>query len=183
MRLEVPISQEKLHWIHWLGHTDVSRVFLQFESRIWEPLGLSPEVLSDGLTMFSESPTLSQGGDAAILDNYVTGPRARTLGRLSEKARIAKVLDELERIFPGAREQFVVGVSEVWHLDPWAGGGYAFLRPGEVLESLSACQSLEASGRLHFAGDHTSTLPGWMQGALASGQRVAREVNAAGSPA
>jgi monoamine oxidase len=35
-------------------------------------------------------------------------------------------------------------------------------------------------GRLHFAGDHTSALPGWMQGALESGFRAAGEVNAAG---
>ena len=32
-------------------------------------------------------------------------------------------------------------------------------------------------GRIHFAGDHTSALPGWMQGALESGIRAATEVN------
>jgi monoamine oxidase len=28
----------------------------------------------------------------------------------------------------------------------------------------------------HFAGDHISALPGWMQGALESGRRAAAEV-------
>jgi len=33
-------------------------------------------------------------------------------------------------------------------------------------------------GRIHFAGEHTSTFHGcWMQGALESGNRVAIEVN------
>ncbi|MBA2646369.1 MAG: FAD-dependent oxidoreductase, partial [Pyrinomonadaceae bacterium] len=32
-------------------------------------------------------------------------------------------------------------------------------------------------GRVHFAGDHTSAWIRWMQGALHSGLRVAREVN------
>jgi monoamine oxidase len=32
-------------------------------------------------------------------------------------------------------------------------------------------------GRVHFAGEHASSSPGWMQGALESGNRVAREVN------
>jgi monoamine oxidase len=32
-------------------------------------------------------------------------------------------------------------------------------------------------GRVHFAGDHTSAWSGWMQGALESGLRAAREVS------
>jgi monoamine oxidase len=31
-------------------------------------------------------------------------------------------------------------------------------------------------GRLHFAGEHTSSWMGWMEGALESGERAAREV-------
>ena len=31
-------------------------------------------------------------------------------------------------------------------------------------------------GRVHFAGEHTSTWTGWMEGALESGERAAREV-------
>jgi len=38
---------------------------------------------------------------------------------------------------------------------------------------------LRAEGRLHFAGEHTSVWPGWMNGALESAQRVTMEVLAA----
>jgi monoamine oxidase len=31
-------------------------------------------------------------------------------------------------------------------------------------------------GRVHFAGDHTSAMPGWMNGALGSGKRAALEI-------
>ena len=31
-------------------------------------------------------------------------------------------------------------------------------------------------GRLHFAGEHASLVPGWMQGALESGERAAKEI-------
>jgi len=37
-----------------------------------------------------------------------------------------------------------------------------------------------AEGRLHFAGEHTSCLPGWMQGAFESGHRAAEEVHLGG---
>lgn len=38
-----------------------------------------------------------------------------------------------------------------------------------------------AEGRIHFAGEHASTSPGWMQGALESGNRAAQEINEAAS--
>jgi uncharacterized protein with NAD-binding domain and iron-sulfur cluster len=34
-------------------------------------------------------------------------------------------------------------------------------------------------GRIHFAGEHTSSWMGWMEGALLSGERAAQEVIAA----
>jgi monoamine oxidase len=34
-------------------------------------------------------------------------------------------------------------------------------------------------GRVHFAGEHTSAWMGWMEGAIESGERAAREVLAA----
>jgi monoamine oxidase len=34
-------------------------------------------------------------------------------------------------------------------------------------------------GRVHFAGEHVSAYPGWMQGALVSALRAAREVHEA----
>lgn len=37
----------------------------------------------------------------------------------------------------------------------------------------------QSEGRLHFAGDHASAGPGWMQGALESGNRAARAIDAA----
>jgi monoamine oxidase len=33
-------------------------------------------------------------------------------------------------------------------------------------------------GRVWFAGEHASSLPGWMQGAITSGIKAAREINA-----
>jgi monoamine oxidase len=36
-----------------------------------------------------------------------------------------------------------------------------------------------AEGRVHFAGDHTSAGPGWMQGAVESGLRAAQEISEA----
>lgn len=40
-------------------------------------------------------------------------------------------------------------------------------------------QGLPSEGKVYFAGEHTSTTRGWMQGALASGLRTAQEIHQA----
>lgn len=62
-----------------------------------------------------------------------------------------------------------------WEDDPLAGGGYAFLDPAfdPAWTSLLA----RRAGRLVFAGEHTSEdYQGYMEGAVDSGQRAAREL-------
>jgi len=45
------------------------------------------------------------------------------------------------------------------------------------MKLLSESTFATPKGRIHFAGEHASSPPGWMQGALESGNRAAREVN------
>jgi monoamine oxidase len=62
-----------------------------------------------------------------------------------------------------------------WTADPWVRGGYAFLDPGFD----PAWRSLLSRrvGRIVFAGEHTSERwQGYMNGAIESGQRAAREL-------
>ena len=64
-----------------------------------------------------------------------------------------------------------------WNDDPWAGESYT----ADTLTALPGDQDILAApaGRIHFAGEHTAGhWAGLMEGALRSGQRVAREVAA-----
>ena len=75
----------------------------------------------------------------------------------------------------GNSEQHVLASKvKVWAEDPWAGGAYLQFLPGQLYDLKPHFASPE--GRVHFAGDHTSHIPGWMQGALMSGQRAAGEI-------
>ena len=60
---------------------------------------------------------------------------------------------------------------------PWARGAVAYLLPGQVL-SLEP-HIARPEGRIHCAGEHASSLRGWMQDAFESGRRAAGEVDAA----
>jgi len=95
---------------------------------------------------------------------------------MSEDERIGFALEQVEKIYPGMREHFEGGVTQCWDEDEWARGASAFYKPGQFGTLLPHVARPE--GRIHFAGEHTSVwVDGWMQGALESGDRVAREVN------
>jgi monoamine oxidase len=62
-----------------------------------------------------------------------------------------------------------------WTADPWARGGYAFADPG--FDPAWRPLLSRRAGRIFFAGEHTSERwQGYMNGAVESGQRAAREL-------
>ena len=69
------------------------------------------------------------------------------------------------------------GTSFVWDDQPYQRGAFALWGKGQYATLSPHVSSVE--GRIHFAGEHTSPWPGWMQGALHSGLRVAKEIDEA----
>jgi monoamine oxidase len=178
-RLEIapPPEPERMRAIRETPQTSVTRIFLQFRRRFWEDEGLSGYAETDTPIQMVNPASEGQAGERAILETYLAGPRARAAAQLSPEERVRFALEHLERVFPGAAAHFEVGASKSWDADPWARGAYPWWRPGQLLEFVPG--AARAVGRVHFAGEHTTARPGWMEGALRSGVRAAREVNEA----
>jgi len=157
-----------------LAYTSVLRVFLQFQRRIWTAENLYLLTTTDLPVRWILDHTVNQPGSRGILEAQITGPDSRRLAEMAEAERIAFALKYLEEVFPGIRNHYERGVTKSWDEDPWARGAFAYFRPGQMLALRP--RLAPAEGRIHFAGDHTSTWSGWMQGALESGLRAAHEV-------
>ena len=175
IRVSPPFSAGKRRAILGLRTTSVTRVYLQVRARCW-PAG-EAAVPTDLPVMHLADATLGQPGPRAVLEAFVTGPGARRLAAMAPDARVAFAREQAARVHPGLARAFERGASYVWDADPWARGDYAWFAPGELREL--GPHLARPEGRVHFAGDHTSPLPGWMQGALASGRRAADAVDAA----
>lgn len=169
-----PFTPDKQLVIRELDSTSVTRVYLQCRSRFWEAEGLSGYAMTDLPIMSVNNLTVGQPGPRGILSTYAVGPQARRLGAMAPGDRLALALEQASVAFPGLRAEFEGGTSVSWGDDPWSRGAYIWYKPGQMTRFLPHLARPE--GRVHFAGDHTSNLPGWMQGALASGRRVAAEV-------
>ena len=170
-------SAGKQEAIRELKYNSVTRIFIESGTRHWKADGLSGFASTDlpiGLVWdCSEGQSSSRG----ILECYVSGEAARRLGSLPESERIRTATENLEKLFPGAREHYERAVSVVWDSDPWARGAFAWFKRNQMATLLPEIARRE--GRVFFAGEHTSPWFGWMQGALQSGNRVAREVHEA----
>jgi monoamine oxidase len=118
-------------------------------------------------------PTWNQPGPRGILMTYARPGQAERIASLKEADRVSSTLTQLDDIFPGLRENFEGGASKVWMEDEWSRGAWSFVNPRDFVRITAP------EGRIHFAGEHLSAAPSWMQGALASGLRAVKEINEA----
>jgi len=173
-RIELPssIPEQKRALIENLRYASASRVFLQTKSRFWESKAMNGFAITrDGMEIWH--PTWNQPGKRGILMSYYQWGRPQDIVSLSEEERIRSTIVALEKMFPGLQENFEKGMTKFWSEDEWARGAWAFVGPQNLVMATAA------EGRLHFAGEHLSPWTGWMQGALQSGLRAAREIDEA----
>jgi monoamine oxidase len=171
-------SIEKQRAIEQLPYLSASKIFLQSKKRFWDGGGSSGFATTELPIRVVWDMTYQQPGTRGILLAYPISLHSRRVTGMSESERINYALRQVELIYPGMRENFEGGVTKCWDEDEWARGASAFYKPGQFSSLLPHVARPE--GRIYFAGEHTSVwIDGWMQGALESGNRVAREVNAA----
>jgi monoamine oxidase len=171
-------SVEKQRAIEQLSYFSASKIFLQSKKRFWVDERLSGFATTDLPVSQVWDMTYGQPGTRGILQAFPISLHSRRVTAMSESERINFALEYVDVIYPGMRNHFDGGVTKCWDDDVWARGVSAYYKPGQFSSLLPHVARPE--GRIHFAGEHTSVwIDGWMQGALESGNRVAREVNAA----
>jgi monoamine oxidase len=182
-RIEVSpaLPERKRRILDGLEYLPVTRIFMQSRRRFWLDQGEAGGAFTDlPIVQLSEQPVvkLAERGPRGVLEAHVRGPQAQRASDMAPDARLAFALENVEKIHPGFRSHYEGGTSVSWGADPWARGGYAWWKPGQLTEWVP--ELARAEGRIHFAGEHTSWLGRTLEGALESGNRAAREVNEAG---
>jgi monoamine oxidase len=181
LEISPALPERKARAIRELEHTSVVRVFVQCRRRFWVERGWSHAWLTDLPIMHVLDASPTQPRQSGILEAYIAGPRARAAALLSNEERIAMAVRNMSQLALELSSEVQLGTSYAWDLDPWARGAFAWFRPGQLTDWGPALAAPE--GRIHFAGDQTSPMPGWMEGALVSGRRAASEILAGSASA
>ncbi|GHJ37449.1 FAD-dependent oxidoreductase [Streptomyces sp. TS71-3] len=137
--------------------------------------------VSDNANRFMYHPSHPVRGSSGgvILAAYSWADDAVRWDCLDDEARYPHALRGLEEVYGQRVEVFYTGAgrTQSWMRDPYAYGEASVLLPGQHTEVFPDIATPE--GPLHFAGDHTSLKPAWIEGALESGVRAALEVHGA----
>ncbi len=170
-------SPAKQQAISQFGNTSVVRVFMQTRKRFWVDDGLTGSATTDLPIMTAYDKAHYLHGTRGMLEVYAAGEKARKLAAMKADERLSFTVKQMEMILPNIRQHYEGGASVCWDDEQWTRGAYAWFKPGQMESFLPHFAKPE--GRVHFAGDHLSPWPGWMNGALQSGNRAAREVSQA----
>jgi monoamine oxidase len=166
-------SLEKQRAIEELPYFPATRFLIQSRSRFWHASGLSGTARTDRPAEIWDC-TYDLGGEAGILGGTVGGAIGTALLDKSLQECVDFGLETVADAFPGIRSEFALGVAHRWASEPWSRGAFAVFHRGQMASIMPAVPRPE--GRVHFAGEHTSSWIGWMEGALLSAERVAEEV-------
>jgi monoamine oxidase len=142
----------------------------------WRGHGLSGQVTSDTGPIKITFDNTPPDGSPGVLLGFVEGHEARVFSTLSPPQRRARSIACFVRYF-GKQAAHPIGyIERNWSEDPWTRGCYVGYTPPGVLTEYGPWIR-KPVGRIHWAGAETSDYwNGYMDGAVRSGERAAREV-------
>lgn len=167
----------KLRAIRDLGMGASAKFQLQLDRRLWSALGCNGEIRpASPAFQTSWDATRGQPGRAGVLNFWSGGSRAAFEGAPPDRDTLARAaLAGADAILPGLGALWNgLSTLDVWARNPWSRGSYSYSPPGYQ----SACRGVEglAEGWCFFAGEHTWPQAGYMNSAVASGERAAAQV-------
>jgi monoamine oxidase len=177
-------SSRKEAAIRELGMATNAKLTLQFSRKTWRLDGYDGYVETDRIPGDTWDTTVNQRGREGILVVYTGGRRGATYpvshahgpapaGVARETvAQLAAIYPRLERDFTGRAH------LDAWVQDPWSRGSYAAFLVGQYTRFPQHVRGGREGG-VHFAGEHTDTdQQGYIDGAVRTGERAARELAA-----
>jgi monoamine oxidase len=177
------LPEDQQHAITRLAYGRATKVLVQSSTSLFRGRHARAFATDSGLGAFWDGSE-EQDGPASIIV-FLAGGSASAPLRDAASHGGRELLSDLCWLVPSARsESRRLGMNRApvtavhvgdWTADPWARGGYAFLDPG--FDPAWRPLLWKRAGRIVFAGEHTSERwQGYMNGAIESGQRAAREL-------
>jgi monoamine oxidase len=161
-----------------LGYGTNSKLMIGLDSRPWVDLQSTAYTFTDAGFQACWDTSRGQSGTHGILTNFTGGKIGASMGEETLGIRARRFADQVDKVFPGVGAAFNgKAARQVWPKHEWTNGSYVCFMPGQ--RQLYAGVFEEPEGNLIFAGEHTVAESGFMNSAVESGERAARQVLAA----
>ncbi|HKR50174.1 MAG TPA: NAD(P)/FAD-dependent oxidoreductase [Pseudonocardiaceae bacterium] len=176
------LSESKMAAMHKVKYWSGTKVALHCREAFWERNGISGGAsFSGGRIRQTYYPPVEgdPAGGAALLASYTLGTDADVLGCMTPSMRHEVVLQELsemhpELLYPG---MVIDTVSLAWGQHRWSEGAGTVLWGKDVATyEEERIQAACPENRLFFAGEHCSSTPAWIDGAVESAINAVSEI-------
>ncbi|XP_062977714.1 L-amino-acid oxidase-like [Elgaria multicarinata webbii] len=177
------LSPNKMDALRSIHYRSAAKVLLACTEKFWEADGIhGGKSITDRPSRFIYYPNHNfSSGFGVILASYVQNDDSRFFLSLSHDDIISIIMDDLSAIhqLPKRKIQALCRSSVIkqWSLDRYAMCGFASFTPYQFVDYSEELARTE--GRIHFAGEHTSKLHGWLDTTIKTGLRAARDINLA----
>lgn len=166
------LREDQQHAIARLSYGRATKVLVQSSTNLFESRRARAFATDGRLGAFWDGS--EEQGRAASIVAFLAGGSASTSLRAAAETGGRELLSDLCWLGMNRARVMAVHIGD-WTADPWARGGYAFLDP--AFDPAWRPLLSRRAGRIVFAGEHTSERwQGYMNGAVESGQRAAREL-------
>lgn len=176
---KIALTPEKKLSIATMPYGTNAKLMIATRSRPWQTAGASGTSFTDAA--YNESWDTSRGYSSAgaVMTSFTGGSLGIAMGKGSVGSRADDFVAQLDKVFPGTKAAFTgKAVRMTWATTPYFEGSYGCFAPGNWTTFVGSEQIVE--GNVHFAGEHTSLdFQGFMNGAVQSGERVAKEIRKA----
>ena len=110
---------------------------------------------------------------------YLNGSNAEAVLRRPFADRARSVIEQFRADMPDLLDGIVTETSVAWSEQPWVKGSFGNepIGGGWMINEWR-----RPEGRIHFAGDWTTLKSGWVEGAIESGLRAARQIDPLAAP-
>jgi len=152
------------------------KIGLQFRRRFWE----EDDDIYGGRSWTDQEigqiiyPSHGFHGRKGVLVGYYLDFK-RTMRERTPAERQQVALEQGARIHPQYTTEFETAFSVSWPRVPWSRGSWRSETPA-AYEAVTALR--RPDGVVHFAGDYTTNMSSWMQGAFESAREVAIAIHA-----
>ncbi|XP_071375646.1 L-amino-acid oxidase [Centroberyx affinis] len=174
-----PLSSHKMEALRSVHYASSTKVVLSFRERFWEKEGIrGGKSITDRPSRFIYYPSHGFPGTAggALLASYTCSDDSTLFQGVSEDDLMALVLEDLVKIHgEDIRPLCTGGLVKKWGLDPYSLGAFALFTPYQQVDY--AQELFKSDRRVHFAGEHTAMPHGWIETAIKSALRAAKNIN------
>ncbi|UFS99537.1 flavin monoamine oxidase family protein [Nocardia huaxiensis] len=153
----------------------IAKFLALYDRPFWRDQGLTGQVVGDGTPIDVTYESYGQGHH--VLMGFISADAMADLDNRPDQDLVESGLDCFVQYFGAeARSRVIDYGFKKWDHDPWSWGGpTATTRPGILTRFGPALR--EPVGGIHWAGTETADYwQGYMDGAVRSGERAAREV-------